>query len=221
MKGVTSSLDHVLAAHGLSLRGGFHPGPDDGVPEAGEGAPASTVLLVGNVGADLWPHFAPHAHGPDALDRWTVSVLGPIAEAFGARVVYPFDTPPLPFQRWAIRAGPVAPSPLGILIHPEHGLWHAYRAALLFAERMEMEMPPPRTSPCEACDDKPCLSACPVGAFTGEAYDVAACAAHLASPSGARCLYEGCLARGACPVGTPYPLEQIRFHMAAFGRAVA
>ena len=49
----------------------------------------------------------------------------------GAAPIYPFGGPPYwPFQRWAQRAEAVFPSPLGILIHPEYGLWHAYRAAL-------------------------------------------------------------------------------------------
>src|SRR4030095_137820 len=43
--------------------------------------------------------------------------------------------------RWAMRAEAVAPSPLGILIHPDYGLWHAYRGALAFAERLAL---PPR-----------------------------------------------------------------------------
>ena len=37
-----------------------------------------------------------------------------------------------------MRAEAVAPSPLGILIHPDYGLWHAYRGALAFAERLAL-----------------------------------------------------------------------------------
>ena len=53
--------------------------------------------------------------------------------------------------RWAQRAEPLHPSPLGVLIHPVHGLWHAYRGALAFAEPIEL---PPRAdlpSPCASC----------------------------------------------------------------------
>jgi hypothetical protein len=212
-----TEISHALAEHGLFLRGGFHPD----VGEAGL-AEAGTLLLVGNAGGAMWEAFAPSIDGArNPLDRWTRRVIEPIAEAFSARALYPFGAPHWPFQRWAARADTLYPSPLGILIHPKYGLWHAYRAGLLFAERLPL---PPRSvapSPCETCAAKPCLSACPVGAFTGAAYDVPACAGHLASAASS-CLSVGCHARNACPIGRAwrYPEAQIRFHMAAFGRSV-
>lgn len=76
-------------------------------------------------------------------------------------------------------------------------------------------------SPCTSCRDKPCLSACPVGAFTGERYEVAACARHLRTDQAPRCMTLGCRARDACPVAPEkrYRDEQIRFHMEAFLRS--
>jgi hypothetical protein len=132
--------------------------------------------------------------------------------------LFPFDGPPfLPFQRWAQKAEPVHPSPLGILIHPDWGLWHAYRGALAFAERIDLPLPDRRSSPCESCAGKPCLTACPVGAFTSAAYDVPTCVTHISAPAGAECI-TGCLARRACPVGLGYHhiAEQARFHQRAF-----
>jgi hypothetical protein len=215
-------LSEAFSAHGLALRGGFHPSPDDAIPDAGEGRPTRTLILIGNTGPDLWPHFAPYAAGRDALDRWTVETLPPIAERFRARCVFPFDKPFQPFQQWAMRAEAVHPSPLGVLMHPDHGLWHAYRAALLFADELELPPTDTRRSPCETCADKPCLTACPVGAFSGQGYDVPACAGHLKSPAGSDCMEGGCRARDACPVAADrhYAPDQIRFHMAAFKRAV-
>ena len=213
-----SLLAGALSHHGLILRGGFHPKPD----EAGlEGA--GTVLLVGNAGPAMWDAFAPHRDGaPDPLNRWTTRVIEPIAEEFGARALYPFGTPHWPFQRWAARAEPLHPSPLGLLIHPEYGLWHAYRAALLFPETLRIPTRETAASLCDSCAEKPCLSACPVSAFTMGEYDVPACAAHLATPT-STCTSLGCHARNACPVGEAwrYPQAQIRFHMAAFRRSVA
>lgn len=210
-------LAAALDPHGLILRGGFHP-------EAGEAGlrGVGTVLLVGDAGPAMWEAFAPQIDGaPNPLDRWTKRVVDQIAEEFGARATYPFSKPHPPFQRWALRAETLYASPLGILIHPEFGLWHAWRAALLFAERLLL---PPRSdaqSPCDSCAEKPCLSACPVGAFTGNAYDVPACAAHIAKPE-ADCLAVGCHSRNACPVGPEwrYAEAQMRFHMAAFARSV-
>jgi GMP synthase (glutamine-hydrolysing) len=112
-----------------------------------------------------------------------------VARGFDAVALYPFGGPPyLPFQQWAMRAEGLQPSPLGALIHPDYGLWHAYRGALGFGERLALSPVSPRPRPCDDCADKPCLSTCPVGAFDGRGYDVPACAAHLDGPAGAACL---------------------------------
>ncbi|ESR26700.1 ferredoxin [Lutibaculum baratangense] len=214
----------ALAAHGLSVRGGFAPLGEDVVPEAAPGVPARALVLVGNTGGAMWRNFAPHIDGaPHPLDRWTRAVVGPIAEALGARAVFPFEAPPLPFQRWAKRAEGLSSSPLGLLVHPVYGLWHAYRAALLFpVEIADLPTVPAEPSPCESCRERPCLSACPVGAFGEGGYDVPACASRLRAPGGHRCRSSGCLARDACPVGREhrYPPEQVAFHMSAFRRAL-
>ena len=119
---------------------------------------------------------------PDPLNRWSQRLIDDLAARFGALGLYPFGGPPhWPFQRWAQRAESVWPSPIGMLIHPDHGLWHAYRGALAFAEPIDLPDRVDRPSPCEGCTDKPCLTTCPVGAFTTAGYDVPACAAHIAA----------------------------------------
>jgi hypothetical protein len=184
---------------------------------------AETLVLVGFIGSENWPTFAasPEAEDgqPDPLDRWSTRVITEVAEVLGATPLFPFGGPPfLPFQRWAQQAEPVHPSPLGILIHPDWGLWHAYRGALAFAERIALPAPDLRPSPCESCRDKPCLSACPVGAFTPAGFDVPACVSHISKPAGADCITTGCRARLACPVGPQYRhvAEQTEFHQRAF-----
>ena len=211
---------------GLALRGGFHPAADDGVPSLSDGRPVATLLMIGNVGSSLWPAFSasPEAGdgAPDALDRWSRRIAQDIASEVGAEPLFPFGGPPyLPFQRWAQRAEPVAPSPLGILIHPDYGLWHAYRAALAFADRLEVPARRQRPRPCDRCVDRPCLTACPVGAFSESGYDVPVCISHLSAPASEPCVSGGCLARRACPVGRAYAYaaDQARFHMRAFRAA--
>jgi hypothetical protein len=211
----------AVAATGLRVRGAFHPATEDAVPDARAGMPTATVVLVGNVGSLAWQAFrSEQAPGPDPLDAWTRSKVEPIADSAGARAVYPSDRPFLPFVRWAQRAEDVHVSPLGLLIHPEHGLWHAYRAALLLPQDFDVPPPDGRPSPCESCAERPCLSACPVGSFGADRFDSVACLAHLGVEQGRACLEQGCKARNACPVGNTsrYVPDQVRFHMRAYAR---
>ena len=211
---------------GFAVRGAFRCDPSDAVP-AVAGVPAASLVLVGAAGRDGFAAFraAPEwEEGGDPLDRFTERVLDAVARDLGARPLYPHRGPPwLPFQRWARRAGPVHPSPLGLLIHSRVGLWHAYRGALAFAAPLHgLPRPAAGDGPCLDCSARPCLTACPVDAFGAAGFDVAACAAHLSGRDGEACVERGCRARDACPVGRAhrYDAEQVRFHMRAFARAV-
>lgn len=222
------NLAQALSERGLLLRGGFTPTPADELPPLPDGRTAGTLLMVGNAGPEMWRAFSASPEATDGkphpLNRWTRRHIDTIARAAGGAAVYPFDaTPAWPFQRWAARSEPVAPSPLGLLIHPRFGLWHAYRAAILVAPELNFPAPAPGASPCASCADRPCLASCPVAAFSADGYDVPACAQHLAAPDGQDCLGHGCLARRACPVGRDFAQvsAQNAFHMQAFYRAVA
>lgn len=212
-----------INAEGLTVRGAFHVEEGDGVPPSGDAG--QTLILIGNAGSSFWPAFrqsAEYADGlPDPLDRWSERVIGGLARELEARPVFPFGGPPYhPFLRWARRAEDMAPSPLGMLIHPEYGLWHAYRGALIVDRRIENLPPKPgEQSPCLTCEDQPCLTGCPVDAFGPEGFEVDHCVAHLSGPND--CLEQGCLARNACPAGKPfrYAPEQHRFHLRAFFKA--
>ncbi len=217
-----TTIEAALAREGLIARGGFHPEPGDGVPALAEGRPVRTLVMAGNAGPEMWRAFAAgpeFATAPDPLNSWSERVLGELAAELGATALFPFGGPPhLPFVAWAKRAEPVAESPLGILIHPDYGLWHAYRGALAFTEVIDLPPRAERPRPCDTCADKPCLSGCPVGAFTTTGYDVPACADHLSTAAGSDCMTEACRARRACPVGREYlyEAEQAAFHMDHF-----
>ncbi len=194
--------------------GWFEPGLDDKVP-----GQARFVILIGNAGPAMFRRFARERDADrDAMDDWTLEVVGRLARDLDAAAVYPFDTPPLPFLTWARRGGAGHVSPLGLNIHPTYGLWHAYRAALLFPAAFDLPAVSAGPHPCEACADKPCLSACPAAAFDGTRYDVSACFNHIAQTQGRACVTGGCLARHACPVGQgfAYAPAQAQFHMRAF-----
>ncbi len=192
-------------------------------PDAGDGLPGTAaVVLIGNAGPAMFDRFARERDPScDLLDDWTRAAVDPLAAELGARAVFPFDTPPLPFLTWARKGGGGHVSPLGLNIHPVFGLWHAYRAALVFAADPGLPDAPAEDSPCTDCSARPCLSACPVHAFGDGRYDVGACARHVHGPNGGSCATTGCLARHACPVGQAYAYNpaQAAFHMSAFIKA--
>lgn len=207
-------LRRQLSEIGLSVLGLAPVTAADGLP-----LQTGTLVLIGNQGGQMWPFFEGEGRaGPDPMNQWTRSKLSPLAEKFAARALYPFDGPPwYPFQSWAKRSGACWASPIQMLIHQEAGLWHAYRAAFLFAEELE-PAPSGATSPCLSCDEQPCLSGCPVEAFAAGSYDAFACAAHVAGADDRNCSGLGCAARRACPYAPDvrYSAEQASFHMAAF-----
>ena len=214
------AIGRELARQGLVSRGCFDFAAGESAPPGPDGAPARAVLLAGQAGPAMWERFrAERRDEPDPLDAWTRRVLDRLARRFAARTVLASDGPPYPpFQAWAARAEPVRPSPIGLSIHPRWGLRHSWRGALLFARPLGAPPPAPAPRPCETCAGRPCLSACPVGAFDGGRYDAEACRARLRAPEGRDCLDGGCLARRACPVGahSGHGAEQAGFHMRAF-----
>ncbi len=214
---------------GLNFFGGFEIVADECPAGCGNVA-GQPALLIGNAGQAMWEQFsvAPeYCDGQsDPMDRWTRRVLEGLAGEFDAKTAFPFEKPYWPFQRFAMRASGSNPSPLGILIHPEYGLWHAFRGAIIWGISHEIasqikgmiETPEAMFHPCETCKDRPCLSACPVDAFDGETLDRGICHGHLKSGEEPDCMAEGCRARDACPAGTSYRYcdAQLQFHMQAY-----
>jgi hypothetical protein len=220
-----SEIDRLLAGTGLLVRGAFHPAPADGVRALADGRTAETVVLVGNAGKAMWRAFrrdTPEIAGKNPLDSWVDAHLERTASAVGAEIVFATRKPWPPIQRWAMKAGDVHQSPIGILIHPEFGLWHVYRGALLFARKLALPSASASASPCDSCAKKPCLTACPADAFQPGRFDMHACVGHVESSKGKACATGGCLARRACPVGRAhaYVPEEGAFHMAAVVRTV-
>jgi hypothetical protein len=215
------TLDRVAAAlapHALTVLGGFHATPDDGLPKG-----TATLLLLGPDQPGFWPHFTAEAEwrdgAPDPMDRWSRRVIGRIACELGAKALFPFGGPPhRPFYSWALRTGRVHASPVRFLVHDAAGLMVSFRGALGLKERLDLPAPPP--SPCTTCDTKPCLAACPAGALTGAGYDLPACHAFLDSIPGQECMDQGCAVRRACPVSARHARmpEQSAYHMRQFHR---
>jgi hypothetical protein len=222
-----TDIIEALATHGLVLRGGFDFADAGDRPVGPSRNPARSILLVGSAGAGWWAHFcrwrAKHpSHLANPLDTWSRDIIGRIAEDVGARLVMPNDRPYAPFQQWAMRAEGLKRSPLGLLMHPDFGLWQAYRAALLFDTSLPEELNRLSAEPihlCDACIGKPCLKSCPVDAYSQAGFAYQRCLDHVRGDAGAPCR-SGCLDRNACPYGAEfrYPVEVQAFFQRAFAR---
>lgn len=219
------AIESLLAGYGLILRGGFNFGAGEAAPAGPSHLPAKSVLLVGQAGAAPWPHFLRWRNKQptdlaNPLDAWSRKIIDGVAQTCRARAVSPSDKPYLPFQQWAMRAEGLKPSPLGILMHPEYGLWHAWRGALLFDVEISIQAPREVIHLCDLCPGKPCQKACPVGAYSAAGFAYQACLNHVRGPSGEPCRTAGCLDRNACPYGAAYrySADEQAFHMAAFMR---
>ncbi len=198
---------------GLDVLGVFHVRADDPVPEG-----SKSMVMLGPNGREFWDVFSASAEyldgQADPVDRWSLRVIGGLADNLGGSALFPFGGPPwLPFISWAQRAGAWS-SPVGLLVHHRYGLFVSYRGAL--ALPYEIDIPAEPVRPCDTCG-KPCLTACPVSALTEDGYDTEACHAWLDQPEGHDCMSRGCAVRRACPVGQYRRQDaQSAFHMAAF-----
>lgn len=205
--------NHIEEA-GFIYLGGFHP--------QSESFSSQTLILIGNAGPGMWQKFSTSPEiKTSSLDGWTKRTVTPLADTLGANALFPFDTPAHPFLRWAAKSGETFPSPIGLSIHPRYGLWHGYRAALVFYSMIKLPPAPQKKSPCDSCREKPCLTTCPVQAFTPQGYNVPACVDHIKTTDKPDCLEKGCRARRMCPIGQDfrYSPRQAKFHMTSFVKA--
>ena len=199
-------------------------------------------LAIGSAGQPFWNAVAASPewtavpdHPVDAFTRRAITDVLAAEGAAGtdaaAHVTFVFDADAPNFVvLWTQRFPMIAQSDLGLMIHPEYGLWMAARAHILLPGYREISADSdspkglkqqPHFDPCASCSGKPCLAACPVGAFSApKTFEYQACAAHLLSNPA--CFSAGCDARAACPYGQSWqlPPDQAHYHQSRVRRAV-
>lgn len=182
---------------------------------------AKSLVLLGPGEPGFWAHVTREPEFrdglPDPLDRWSTRVITALASDWGGQPIFPFGGPPFaPFQRWAVESGRAWPSPVGFLVHDVAGLWVSFRGAIALPDAIEIQ--PATAKPCDSCADKPCLTACPVGALTDAGYDLPKCHTYLDGPGANTCMTSGCAVRSSCPAGADYGRmpAQSAFHMRHF-----
>ena len=220
----SGGLEAELGIFGLHLRGILKPDTEQAELLQVEADSDISIALVGNIGSSYWPVFSQSSEyrdgRPDSLDRWSMRVAQQVAAVFRARAIFPFEGPPYyPFLQWAKCSDALSQSPLGLMIHPQYGLWHSYRFGLLISQsHLPVQQNTSVESLCRKCEAQPCLHGCPIDAFSTTGYDVGKCAAYLKQTRDALCHQQGCLARLACPIGKEYRYDsaQHTFHLRAF-----
>ena len=222
---VASSISKQLNSCGLNMfalldANRIH---DNAVP-----SDATSVMLIGNYGRKLWDCIPDSLHQGlhpvDDFSKAAVSrVLTAVIGSVGWTLLFPNRSLPCApaLQSLGRAAGWHHPSPLGNGIHPEHGLWFAYRAVVAINSDItggaDATADPANgirvsDSPCIRCVDQPCIKSCPPQALSTDGPpDLKACV-NFRSADQSPCA-ERCLARQQCPVGRQsiYADDQIRY----------
>lgn len=216
-------LQDLLEPHGLIFGGVLDEQEIEELPAGDKEIYARQLILVGNAGSAIWRPFVDSPEYRDSMtdpmDRWSRRIGEDLAQHLGGRAIFPWEGPPYPpFLEWARKAGQSFPSPVSLFVHPEYGLWQAWRFALVLPQPLTgIAQARDDQSPCVNCP-QPCLEACPVDAFSSEGYRVDQCVEYLRSDERSACREQGCAARRACPAGKAFSYEpdHARFHMDAF-----
>lgn len=175
------------------------------------------IILIGNGGRALWASIPPSQWlQADPIDQYSSAAAGRFAQQVltqdNFQIIYPGITP-VALQQLGTVAGWHTPSPLGIGINPQWGLWYAYRVAAITNDPLPEIWCPAPPSPCAACAEKPCLSVCPAGALSATStIEMNMCAGYRLTPESS--CADRCQARLSCPVATEqrYTLDQIQYH---------
>jgi hypothetical protein len=192
------------------------------VPRLSRHAGYTHVILVGSTGGDMWRslralgYAGEHPvdeHAADAVEEFRRSVGHRTFVAWPSLDPGPEPEPPMPVTKLGELAGWGRRSPLGIGMHPRHGLWVGYRAVILVDGEWDEVREQPAAHACDACPDKPCISVCPGSAIgSGKGIDAGPCFVERLR-DGAPC-NDRCASRLACPEGVEsrYPEAQINHH---------
>ena len=175
-----------------------------------------SILVLGSGGRACWDVLVAARDGaaPTArrsehpIDRHGAEVAELVlamleAEDLCGRVVLPSSRRSLNFIQLGEMGGLGSISPvIHQLIHPVYGPWVSLRAAILLEGR-PFGLPVPEVSaatfqPCDGCD-RPCVEACPVGAYAADGRsDPHRCMSHRVDAGGCG---EGCDVRRHCRIG--------------------
>ena len=188
-------------------------GITDGQPHRALLPECQSAVVFGNGGTTLWDRFIDDLRvNPEHLSHSQHPF-----DDFVHRCIQTVDPTPPPSRRWircaaepeafvdfrplAQSAGLGFSSTMGLLIHPEYGLWTGLRAVLLTTEKLINVKAVEGQSPCQNCIEKPCITACPAGAVQPTGWKVQICAQFHQDST--QC-HGQCHSRLSCPIGSSH-----------------
>ncbi len=199
-----SSVCKTLAKKGFNLTG-----VTDGQPYQDHLPGCKSAVVFANGGTQFWEcliedirenpkNFSDHQHPVDDFVGRCIQEVDPSPDN-SRRWIQCSDTADVfvDFRVLGQQGGLGHPSPVGLLIHPEYGLWVSLRMVLLTTERIPLSAKD-ISNPCDTCVEMPCIQSCPAGAVQKSGWSLQRCAQfHQDSEDCA----SKCHSRLACPVG--------------------
>ncbi|MBY0413966.1 MAG: hypothetical protein K2Q18_07365 [Bdellovibrionales bacterium] len=120
------------------------------------------LILLGAGGKTLWKNLPlPIKHDEHPIDKFTLFHIKEFSKNIlqddDIEIIFPNDHYLLPLQQLGRFFNLSKPSPIGIDISEEFGLWFAYRGAFLTSKKIPSSFKKVFSSSCEACSARPCL----------------------------------------------------------------
>jgi len=219
-----SSVCNTLAKKGFNLAG-----VTAGEPYQEYLTNCQSAIVFANGGTQFWEcfvediranpeHFTEHQHPVDDFVLRCIESVDSVPNHTRRWITCSEDSDVfLDFRVLAERVGLGHQSPVGLLIHPEYGLWVSMRMVLLTTEHLSHTVLS-TVSPCTGCETKPCINACPAGAVSISGWSVQKCASFHREST----VCEGvCYSRMRCPVGSQYrhsKLQHLYHNSRSLGR---
>lgn len=177
------------------------------------------LIVFAHGGKLLWQQLKESPqYSEDPIDTYSESQIrqyfSTAHPSASIRFLYPGNDP-VQLQTFGELAGWHFKSPFMVGINDVWGSWYAYRAVVLTdldslaTQQLGDHVYQP---PCDSCEGKPCIEACPPKAVSESGLDMSLCIRYRKSEN-SECKVT-CLARVNCPIGTEhrYSDEQIKYH---------